>query len=356
MLSVIQGYAELSLARTAPDDPLHANLQEIFNAARRSSEITRQLLAFARRQTIAPRILDLNTTVEGMLKMLRRLIGEDIDLAWLPGSGLQPVRMDPSQLDQILANLCVNARDAIRDTGKITIETKNSRFNEAYCAQHAGFLPGEYVQLAVSDNGCGMDKETLSHLFEPFFTTKGVGKGTGLGLATIYGIVKQNDGFINVYSEPNQGSTFRIYLPAREGQSDETWQEQKTPLPKGRGETVLVVEDEEAILTLAGKILEMEGYRALGALDPNEAIALAGRHEGAIHLLVTDVVMPGMNGRELVERLRTIHPELKCLFMSGYTANAIAHHGVLDEGVRFLQKPFSNDDFAHKVREALDGP
>ena len=225
MLSVILGYAELALGKVDPAQPLHADLEEILKAAERSADITRQLLAFARKQTIAPKVLDLNETVEGMLKMLRRLIGEDIDLAWLPGAGLWPVKMDPAQIDQILANLCVNARDAIADVGKVTIETGNAVFDEAYCADHAGFVPGEYVLLAVSDDGCGMDKETLDQIFEPFFTTKEVGKGTGLGLATVYGIVKQNNGFINVYSEPGKGTTFKIYLPRHAGQAVDTQQE-----------------------------------------------------------------------------------------------------------------------------------
>jgi PAS domain S-box-containing protein len=356
MLSVILGYTELALASVIPSDPLHADLLEIFHAARRSADITRQLLAFARQQTIDPEVLDLNASVESLLKMLRRLIGEDIDLAWLPGSGLWPLRMDPSQLNQILANLCVNARDAIADVGKITIETANVTFDETYCATHVGFLPGPYVLLAVSDNGCGMGKEILAHLFEPFFTTKGIGKGTGLGLATIYGIVKQNKGFINVYSEPGKGSTFRIYLPRHTGQAVDALKTKSGEIPKGGGETVLVVEDEEAILKLAQKILEGMGYRVLTAGGPVDAIGLAGRHGDKIHLLITDVVMPEMNGRELSERLRSMHPELKCLFMSGYTANAIAHHGVLDQGVRFLQKPFSTNELARKVREALDQP
>ncbi|MFZ1983280.1 MAG: PAS domain S-box protein [Desulfatitalea sp.] len=354
MLSVILGYTELALARVPSAEPLHADLKEIFNAARRSADITRQLLAFARRQTIAPEVLDLNASVESLLKMLRRLIGEDIDLAWLPGSGLWPVRMDPSQLDQILANLCVNARDAISDIGKIIIETQNSPLDEAYCAEHAGFSPGHYVLLMVSDDGHGMDKKVLDHLFEPFFTTKEVGKGTGLGLATVYGIVKQNNGFINVYSEPGKGSTFRVYLPRYTGQAVDAPKAKAGEIPKGRGETVLVVEDEEAILKLAKKILEGMGYRVLTAIGPGDAIGLAGRHDGAIHLLITDVVMPGMNGRELAERLRAIHPELKCLFMSGYTAELIAHRGVLHQGVHFLQKPFSTHELAHKVREVLD--
>jgi len=354
MLSVILGYAEMALSRTAADDPLHADLEEIQHAATRSADITRQLLAFARQQTIAPEVLDLNADVERLLKMLRRLIGEDIDLAWLPGTGLWAVRMDPSQLNQVLANLCVNARDAIADVGKITIETRNVRFDEAYCATHPGFAPGYFVQLAVSDNGSGMDKETQAHLFEPFFTTKGVGRGTGLGLATVYGIVKQNEGFINVYSEPGKGSSFRIYLPRHAGPALGAAKVKEGETPKGRGETVLVVEDEQAILKLTGKILERLGYRVLTAGTPAEAIDLAGRPGTHIHLLITDVVMPGMNGRELADRLRQMHPVLKYLFMSGYTANAIAHHGVLEPGVLFIQKPFSASDLARRVRQALD--
>ena len=231
MLGVILGHAELALEQVDPAQPLHADLEEIRKAAERSADLTRQLLAFARKQTVAPKVLDLNETVEGMLKMLRRLIGEDIDLAWLPGADLWPVKMDPSQIDQILANLCVNARDAIAGVGKVTIETGNGAFDEDYCADHAGFVPGEYVLLAVSDDGCGMDKETLAHIFEPFFTTKEMGKGTGLGLATVYGIVKQNNGFINVYSEPGQGTTFKIYLPRHVGKAEQT----RTGRPGGAG-------------------------------------------------------------------------------------------------------------------------
>jgi two-component system sensor histidine kinase EvgS len=262
--------------------------------------------------------------------------------------------MDPSQLNQVLANLCVNARDAIADVGKITIETRNVRFDEAYCANHPGFSPGNFVQLAVSDNGSGMDKEIQAHLFEPFFTTKGIGRGTGLGLATVYGIVKQNEGFINVYSEPGKGSTFRIYLPRHAGPAAEAPKATDSHTPKGRGETVLVVEDEEAILKLTKKILERLGYLVLAAGTPAEAIEISGQPGIHIHLLITDVVMPGMNGRELADRLRQMHPGLKYLFMSGYTANAIAHHGVLDSGVLFIQKPFSASDLARKVRQSLD--
>ncbi|MFH2067437.1 MAG: transporter substrate-binding domain-containing protein [Pseudomonadota bacterium] len=354
MLSVILGHTELALIQLEPDQPLFAYLKSIREAAQRSADLTRQLLAFARRQTVAPKMLDLNETVEGMLKMLRRLIGEDIDLVWMPGGNLGSVKIDPSQIDQILVNLCVNARDAIGDTGKVTIETDIATFDETYCLVHAGFSPGVYVTLTVSDNGDGMDPETLSHLFEPFFTTKGIGKGTGLGLATVYGIVKQNNGFINVYSEKNHGSTFRIYLPRYAANADRI-AEPDADKPDVRGsETILVVEDEPMILTMAAEMLNRLGYIILPAGTPGEAIRMAREHTGEIHLLMTDIVMPEMNGRDLAKNLLSLYPNLKSLFMSGYTANVIAHHGVLNEGAHFIQKPFSLKDLAAKVRETLD--
>ena len=247
-LSVIIGFTELAIDEAGPNVALHADLEEVLSAATRATDITRQLLAFARKQVVAPKVLDLNENVESMLKMLHRLIGEDIDLAWLPKSSLWPVKMDPSQIDQILANLCVNARDAIEDVGKITIETENTTFDEDYCADHSDFNPGEFVQLAVSDNGCGIDKEILNNIFEPFFTTKDVDKGTGLGLATVYGIVKQNKGFINVYSEPGERTIIKIYLPRHEGEAVETQEGNTAEIPQGRGETVLLVEDDLSIL------------------------------------------------------------------------------------------------------------
>jgi len=364
MLSVIIGNTELAMETTAADDPLYGTLEQILGAAGRSADITRQLLAFARKQTIAPKVLDLNHTVEGMLKMLRRLIGEDIDLAWLPEGTIWPVKMDPAQIDQILANLCVNARDAISGVGKITIETGKATLDEAYCAGHPGFIPGDFVLLSVSDDGCGMDKAILANLFEPFFTTKDVDKGTGLGLATVYGIVKQNEGFINVYSEPGQGTRFTIYLPRYQSAVPEPIRGTK-PGPDLRGnETILLVEDEPAILKMITMMLERLGYTVLGAQTPAAAIELARGHRpaspsapagaGAIHLLITDVIMPEMNGRELAANLLLLYPDLKRLFMSGYTANVIAHHGILDEGVHFIQKPFAKQDLAVKVREVLD--
>ncbi len=356
MLGLILGHAELALERIDPTHPLHADLQEIKKAAERSANLTRQLLAFARKQTITPKVLELNETVAGMLKMLQRLIGENIELRWQPEAHPWPVKMDPSQLDQILANLCINARDAISGVGNLTIETANITFDEDYCAAHAGFVPGEYVRLAVSDDGCGMDKETMSHLFEPFFTTKEIGKGTGLGLATIYGAVKQNNGFINVYSEPGQGTTFTIYLPRHRGKAGQAQPEGKQePAQRGR-ETILLVDDEPDILRLTTMLLERQGYTVLAASTPGAAIRLAREHIGELHLLMTDVVMPEMNGRDLAKNILALYPHLKRLFTSGYTANVIAHQGVLEEGVHFIQKPFSINNLAAKVREVLDQP
>ncbi|MFH0997347.1 MAG: PocR ligand-binding domain-containing protein [Pseudomonadota bacterium] len=354
MLGVILGFTELAMDKVDPALPLFAALQEIRKAAERSADLTHQLLAFARKQTISPRVLNLNETVGGMLSMLRRLIGEDIDLAWLPDKNLWPVKVDPSQIDQILANLCVNARDAIADVGKVTIEMGNVTIDEAYCTDHPGFFPGDFVMLAVSDDGHGMDKDTLNKVFEPFFTTKEIGRGTGLGLATVYGTVKQNSGFINVYSEPGHGTSFKIYLPRYAVKSEQTPKESPAaPVVRGH-ETILLVEDEPAILNMTGQMLETFGYRVLSALMPGEAIRLAREHAGEIHLLLSDVVMPEMNGRDLAKNLISLYPGIRCLFMSGYTANVIAHHGMLDDGINFIQKPFSIQALATKVREALD--
>ncbi len=354
MLSVILGHLELAETKGPLSLSLRENLEQIRKAAERSAAIVRQLLAFARKQTVTPKVLNLNEAMESMLKMLRRLIGEEIDLVWRPGKALWLVQMDPAQIDQLLANLCINARDAIVGGGRITIETGNKIFDADFCSGHKGYIPGNYVMLTVTDDGSGMDRETRQHIFEPFFTTKGVGQGTGLGLAMAYGIVKQNGGFIDVYSEPDQGTSFKIYLPRCSGQEEPA--ETAGPLkPVGRGqETVLLVEDEPAILDLGKQLLEIQGYRVLPAATPGKAIRLAEEHCGEIHLLLTDVIMPEMNGRELSRKLLFLYPGLKCLFMSGYTADIIAHHGVLEEGVHFLQKPFSLDALAAKVREALD--
>ncbi len=354
MLSVIMGYAEMAMESVPPGQPLHADLMEIYKAASRSSAVTRQLLAFARKQTIAPVVIDLNETIESMLKMLRRLIGEDIELLWKPGKARLPVKMDPSQLDQVLANLCVNARDAIKDVGRVTIETDDVTFAETDCTDRAGLRPGDYVLLAVGDNGCGMDAQMLANIFEPFFTTKGVGQGTGLGLSTVYGIVQQNNGFIEVWSEPDQGTAFRIYLPRHAGHAPETLREGARQIPLSRGETILLAEDDASLLNLCERMLKELGYAVISASSPSGALHMAETHNGRIDLLVTDVIMPEMNGRDLGNQLRARRPGLKTLFMSGYSADVIAHREVLDEDVCFISKPFTKKDLAVKVREALE--
>ncbi len=354
MLAVILMNAEYVLMSLDPSNQLHASMEEIQKAGERSADLTRQLLAFARKQATAPKVIDLNETIEGMLKMLHRLIGEDITLLWIPGRNLRQVKIDPSQIDQILANLCVNARDAISDIGKVTIETANVVCDEAFCTYHPGFAPGEYVILSVSDNGCGMDRETLANIFEPFFTTKEVGKGTGLGLATVYGIVKQNNGFVAVESTPGEGTTLTIYLPQNVDKTAQVAVEELSDAFTGGKETILLVEDEPAILKMGKTILEELGYTVLAAGMPGEAIRIAVEYGGQIHLLMTDVVMPEMNGRDLAKRLLSLYPDIKRLFFSGYTADVIAHHGVLDEGVHFIQKPFTIQALTAKVREVLD--
>lgn len=356
ILSVILGYTDMALQDVGSDQPLHADLLEIRNAVNRSSNLTRQLLAFARKQTMAPRILDLNETVEELLKMLRRLIGEDIELAWLPGKNLRAVRIDPSQLDQVLANLCVNARDAIANIGRISIETGNVTLDEEDCVKSPDCVPGDYVLLAVSDDGCGMAGETLPYIFDPFFTTKDIGTGTGLGLSTVYGIVKQNDGCINVDSEPGRGTRFMIYLPQHMDHAEPARDIATPEKPIVRGaETILLVEDESSNLEMYRRMLVTLGYMVLAAATPEECIRLARENAGRIELLLTDVVMPGMNGPDLAKTICSSDPEIKCLFMSGYMDTAIVHGGVLEPGTNLIQKPFAFEELAVRIREVLDG-
>jgi two-component system, cell cycle sensor histidine kinase and response regulator CckA len=354
MLGVILGHAEIALEESG-GHAVSEDLSEIRKAATRSAELTQQLLAFARKQAATPAVLDLNDAVAGTLKMLERLIGERVRLDWRPEAGLWSIRIDPSQIEQILTNLCVNARDAIADIGGIAIETANCAVGEESLGEHPGTAPGEYVRLTVKDDGCGMDEETLTYIFEPFFTTKPVGEGTGLGLATVYGIVQQNGGFIDVESAPGRGTAFAIHLPRHAARSAAVGQATAlAPAERGR-ETILVVEDEPAVLNLTAQMLERLGYNAVAAGTPAEAIRAAREHRGEIHLLMTDVIMPEMNGRDLAKNLLSLYPNMRRLFMSGYTADVISHHGVLDEGVHFLQKPFTKSALAAKVRAALDG-
>jgi PAS domain S-box-containing protein len=354
MLGVILGYTEMALAQAGSTQPLCASLQEIQKAAERSASLTQQLLAFARKQTIAPKILNLNDAVEGLLNMLRRLIGEDINLVWLPSANRCQVKLDPTQIDQILANLCLNARDAIANGGKITLETGSTVIDASYCAEHIEATPGEYVFLSVSDDGRGMDKKTLAHIFEPFFTTKEVGKGTGLGLAMVYGIVKQNNGFVYAYSEPGVGTTLRIYLPQVATETGEFPVAGKAETPKSRGETVLLVEDEPSLNEMFELFLQDLGYSVLSAKSPEEALKLFAGHSGDIQLLLTDVIMPGMNGKQLAKQISAIKPDVKVLFMSGYSANEVSERGRLEQKTAFIAKPFTRDELARKVRDILE--
>ena len=353
MLGVIIGHTELAMDEILPDHPIWGDLNEIQKAARRSANLTRQLLAFARKQTVVPVVLEVNEMVENMLGMLRRIIGEDIDLEWTPAVEPLWMKLDPSQMDQILANLLVNARDAIESVGKVSIRAASFTGDPSWAAQRPGATPGEYAWLTVEDNGCGMDKEILNKVFEPFFTTKGVGKGTGLGLSMVYGIVKQNNGYIDVVSQPDQGTSFNIYLPLTATPLSSHNETDSLEIKGACFETILLVEDELVILKLTTRILQNQGYTVLGASTVKQAMELAEQHGTNIHLLISDVIMPEMNGRDLEKKLTIDHPHLKCLFMSGYTADIIASHGMLGEGTNFIQKPFSKKELTDKVREIL---
>ncbi|HVY37183.1 MAG TPA: ATP-binding protein [Polyangia bacterium] len=355
LLSVILSCAEIVSADLKPGDPAGIELQEIKKAGGRAAELTRQMLAFSRQQVLDLRIVDLNEVVAGVNKMLARVLGEDVELKALLAPRLANVRADPGQIEQVLMNLVVNARDAMPSGGKLTIETSNVELDAAYAREHLGVPPGRYVMLAVSDTGTGMDRNTQARIFEPFFTTKDLGRGTGLGLSTVFGIVKQIEGHIWVYSEPGAGTTFKIYLPQADGKVAAP-PAAGPPAPDLRGtETILLVEDEEQVRAVAVGILKKAGYHVLEARTPGEALLASEEHPVEIHLLVTDVVMPKMNGRQLADRIAAMRPAIKTIFMSGYTDNVILHHGVLDAGVAFLQKPFTPTSLARKVREVL-GP
>jgi two-component system cell cycle sensor histidine kinase/response regulator CckA len=353
MLGVILGYSDMALRQLKPDEPYFDDFNKIRKAAERSAYMTRQLQAFASRQIIAPQILYLNRTVKKMFKVLRQAIGENIELTWLPGDDLWLISMDPVQVGQVLVNLCVNARESITDMGEISIKTENATLTKTYCVGQPSLIPGDYVQLTVGDNGCGIDKEVIENLFEPFFTTKERSKGAGLGLATVYGAIKQNKGFINVISEPEQGTTFIIYLPRHVPVEQKVQPEEAVQTVMPRRETILLVEDEPIVLEMVAKLLELMGYIVFATSNAHEAISLAQENAGNIDLLLTDVVMPEMNGDVLAQELLASDPALKCLFMSGYTADVIVHRELVGEDINFIQKPFAINNLKVKLQEIL---
>ena len=357
LLGVITGYGDLLQRDVGPSHPAFPRVTEIRRAADRAAALTRQLLAFSRKQVLEPRVLDLNAVVSEIEKMLRRLIGEDVQLVTVFGADLGPVKADPGQMEQVIVNLAVNARDAMPQGGKLIIETGNVELDQAYLRQRPDARAGAHVMLAISDTGHGMDAETLSHMFEPFFTTKEPGKGTGLGLATVYGIVRQSGGHVMIYSEPGRGTTFKIYLPRFDGAEDTAAATSVAPEPPLSGnETVLLVEDEASLRVMIREILESAGYEVLEGATPEEALAASGGYAQTIHLLLSDVVLPRMSGRQVAEALRISRPEARVLFMSGYTDDAISHHGILEPGTHFIQKPFTTDGLLRKVRQVLDEP
>jgi len=355
MLTAIRGYSELIESSLAPDDPRARDVKAILKAAESCSQLTSQLLAFSRKQTIEPRIVDINQRMNRSQKILLRLIEEDIELRLVSAEDLWRTKVDPGQLDQILINLVINARDAMPNGGNLTIETANVSIDEEFCRNHIGAVPGEFVMLAVSDDGYGMEKEVLDNIFEPFFTTKEMGKGTGLGLSTVYGIIKQHGGFIHADSEPGEGTSVRIYLPRVRGEVEEIVEPDKKTVVPGK-ETVLLAEDQEMVRTLTRKMLENNGYRVLEAESGSDAYRMFKKYAEEIHLLLTDVEMPEMNGKELYERVVSIKPDIRVLYMSGYPDDIIAHRGVLDEDTALIEKPFDIKKLLRKVREVLDAP
>jgi signal transduction histidine kinase len=356
LLSVILGQGALLHTDLKPSDPMREEVASIITAGERAADLTQQLLAFSRQQVLVPQVLDLNHAVRESVKILQRLLGEDIELVTRLDRSLSKVKADPGQLDQVIMNLAINARHAMPDGGKLTIETHDVMLDEPYANEHIDVEPGLYVLIAVSDTGVGMTKETQARIFEPFFTTKELGKGTGLGLSTVFGIVKQSGGHIWVYSEPGQGATFKVYLPKCDEPTDAPRASSARPTSLSGTETILLVEDQDDVRRVAVHILRRYGYHVIEARNAGEALLSCEQHATPIHLLLSDVVMPQMNGRKLAERLLKIRPELKVLFMSGYAENAIVHHGILDSGIAFLQKPLLPEALARRVREVLDAP
>ncbi len=355
LLSIILSYSTMLAESLQPADPMRADLAEISQAGKRAADLTRQLLAFSRQQILEPKCLDLNAVVGGVAKMLRRLVGEDVELSVVNGGKLGTVKADPGQVEQILMNLVVNSRDAMPQGGKLTIETANVELDAGYADQHADVQPGSYVMLAVSDTGVGMDSATIDRIFDPFFTTKELGQGTGLGLATVFGVVQQSGGNIWVYSEPGQGTTIKVYLPQTDAHGSAVVAQKPADSPARRGsETILLVEDEESVRLVARTILERHGYRVLEAQSGGDALLICEQHKATIHVLLTDVVMPRMSGRKLAERLALVRPEMKVLYMSGYTDDSIVRHGVLDSDVAFVQKPITPQNLTRKLREVIE--
>ena len=353
-LGVVLGHADLALKLVPAGSPLARHLEAIREAGRRSANLTRQLLGFARQQPVEPRQLDVNDRIEGMLRLLRQLIGEDVRLGWQPGSGLWSVRADPGQVDQLVSNLVVNARDAITGVGEIVVATSNLEADAAFVDRRPGLVPGRYVCLSVKDDGSGIAPELIDRIFEPFFTTKPTGRGTGLGLATVYGIAKQNGGYIGVEPEPGRGSTFTVFLPVASGEREADAPVATAEAVRGGSETLLVVEDEPAMLEVTRDVLADLGYRVLATASPGEALSIAATEGDRVDLLVTDLVMPEMNGRELAALLQARHPRLRCLFVSGYTADIVAQRGIVAPGVHLLSKPFTASELAERVRNLLD--
>jgi len=355
LLTVILGYSEILANRIPKGDPLHKDVDEVKKSAIRAASLTKQLLAFSRKQVLQPRKINLNNVVTETEKMLGRVIGENIELVTATSPMLGSVMADPGQIEQVIMNLVVNARDAMEEGGRLTIETANVVLDENYTRLNPGAKPGHYAMLAVTDTGSGMDDETLSHLFEPFFTTKAPGKGTGLGLSTVYGIIKQSGGYISAYSEVNKGTTFKVYLPLVSGTAQTEEVNKTGKIIYKPSETILLAEDEEIVRTLAARVLKDQGYKVLEANDPLQAIQIFNGYKGKVDLIVTDIIMPGMTGLGLVQRIQSTHPDIKILYISGYTDTAMLHQGVFESGTAFLQKPFTPQTLLKKVREVLLG-